>query len=356
MCSTRYQVLLVFCLSLCFLKGIGVNASSRSSINPCIISSLTSATAFYCQFGHRDSMLNRFPTYRYLGAVEVYLQLSTSPYIKSLTPNYFIDRLEARNEQFLIRNGSVAHLKKAFHAYEQNLTKLEQLTAALGVAVEAQKRDFSELTGDQICDWSLIRQMRKNLWRSFRQFKRELSTAYQTEVVLIAQYVHNVCLFEAVNSLHNVDGSVLPTYVYVRPSLFDGQPRLQHLRGMVVLSRKEGLFSSDTPTIRRDHPDFVGHERALAVFVEAGADGSILSHEFGHLYYLYHHWEDYTKYMERMGNRYQVGGHGTGDASGKAAELAEEGKMPDLHMSWIYRQIWVEEGIDSAVLVHGEEE
>lgn len=356
MYRTQYYILLVFCGCLCFLNRSNCMPASLLQNNPCANSSLTTATAFYCQFNARDSVLNTFPTYRYLGAVEVYLQLTTTPYIMSLTPKYFLDRLEERNEKFLIRNGCISPLRKAFHMYERQLTRLKQLTTALGLPLEATKRDFSELTGEQICDWSLIRQMRKSLWRSFRQFKRELLTAYQTEVVLLAQYLHNVRLFEAVNSLQNLDGSVLPIYVYARPSLFDSEPNLQHLSGMVVLSRQGGLFSSNTPTIRRDHPDFIGHDRALAVFVEAGAEGAVLSHEFGHLFYLYHHWETYTEYMEKMGRRYQVGGHGAGDASGIAAELAEKGKMPDLHMPWAYREVWRDYGIQVPSIVQGGEE
>ncbi len=96
--------------------------------------------------------------------------------------------------------------------------------------------------------------------------------------------------------------------------------------------------------------------RALAVFVEVGSPGAILSHEYGHLYYLYHHWETYTEYMEKMGKHYQVGGHGKGDASGIAAELAEAGKMPNHWMPWTYRQVLGEDSLDIPALVQGEEE
>lgn len=356
MYRTRYQILLIFCLCFCFPNRNRAHNSSLAQSDPCASRSLTSATAFYCQYGVGDSMLNTFPTYRYLGAVEVYLQVTTTPYITSLTPSYFIDRLEERNRKFLIRNGATTALKKTYQHYHDQLEKLKHLTAALGVPVEATRKDFAQLQGAQICDWSLIRQMRRTLWKSFRRFKTELSIAYETEVVLLAQFIHNYCLFEAVNDLVNLDGSTLPVYVYTRPAFFGSQPKLQHLSGMVVMSQQYGLFSSDTPGIRRSHPHFVGHKNALTVIVQVRAPGAILSHEFGHLYYLYHHWEEYKGYMEKMGNRYQVGGHGIGDASGKAAELAEEGKMPALHMPWSYRQSLGEYSMRAPALVQGEEE
>lgn len=55
----------------------------------------------------------------------------------------------------------------------------------------------------------------------------------------------------------------------------------------------------------------------------------MLSHEFGHILYLYHHWENYQKYIEDKGENYKFGGHSAGDPNGKAADLAENGKMPD---------------------------
>ncbi|NRB51992.1 MAG: hypothetical protein HRU41_30245 [Saprospiraceae bacterium] len=340
----RYQILLALCLSWCFLNGGKANASSLTQRDPCSHESLTSATAFYCQFGIRDSALNRFPTYRYLGAVEVYLQTTTTPYIISLTPQYFLDRLAERNSKFLIRNGCITSLKESFHNYQRQLNKLKQLTAALGVSIEAKKKDLTQHKGAGICDWSLIRQMRRTLWKSFRRFKSELSAAYETEVILLAQFIHNPSLFEAVNSLVNLDGSNLPIYVHTRPAFFGSQAILQHLSGMVVMSQQGGLFSSDTPAIRQGHPHFVGHKDALTVIVQVRAPGAILSHEYGHLYYLYHHWEAYTEYMEQMGPRYQVGGHGSGDASGIAAELAEKGEMPDFHMPWSFRKRKAERG------------
>ncbi|MBX2876445.1 MAG: hypothetical protein KTR30_30275 [Saprospiraceae bacterium] len=353
MCRMRYRVLFFICLF--FMEASKAMTSLPSQTDPCANAALASGTTFYCQFSHRDSVLNKFPTYRYLAAVEVYLRITTTPYITSITPSYFIDQLQERNKLFLIRNGSLANLEKAFSKYKEDLNKLKQLTLALGVPLEATKRDYRALTGEQICDWSLLRQKRKALWKSFRLFKQELSVAYETEVVLLGQYLHNRRLFEVLNSLANLDGSALPIYVCARPALFDSEPHLQHLSGLVVLSRQAGLFSSDTPSIRRDHPNFVGRPRALAVFVEIGSSGSILSHEYGHLYYLYHHWEAYTEYMEKMGHRYEIGGHGPGDGSGLAAELAEEGKMPDLSMPWAYRPSW-NSGIEPiSVAVEGEE-
>ncbi len=215
MCRTRYLALFFFCYLL----------ESKAAI-PQPPRTDSCSTAFCCRFSHQDKALKEFPTYRYLAAVEVYLSFTNSPYIPSTTPNYFITQLHKRNTKYLIRNGSLAPLEQAFHRYKSDLDKLKQLTNALGVALGANKKHFNQLEGEQICDWSLVRQMRKSLWKSFRQFKRALSIAYETEVVLLAQYLHNPCLFEALNGLDNLDGSALPIYVYARPSLFDSKPQL----------------------------------------------------------------------------------------------------------------------------------
>lgn len=356
MCRMRYRTTLLFCIYLCFLNVGNTMPSWPPQTDPCDQASLSSATAFYCQFSHRDSLLDKFPTYRYMGAVEVYLRINLSPYTISLTPQSFIEQLAERNRQFLIRNGGLPKLKKAFCDYQEELRKLKQLTAALGVPLEATKKDFSQLRAEQLCDWSLIRQMRKTLWKSFRRFKSVLSITYETEITLLAQYIHNPGLFEAVNNLVNLDGSSLPVYVYARPAFFGSSSSLPHLAGIVIMSQQEGLFSSDTPAIRSEYPGLVGHEGALTVFVGVQAPGLTLSHEFGHLHYLYHHWEDYTDYMKEMGRRYQVGGHGAGDPSGLAAELAEKGKLPDLHMPWTYRPAWKTTSHDIPAIAQGAEE
>lgn len=299
-----------------------------------------SKIAFLCRYSYQDSVLNTFPTYRYIGAVEVYLELTPNPYVVSKTPELFIEVLKERNQHFLVRNGDAMALRSHYQSYLENLNRLKSLTSGLGVPLTANRKVFSNEKGDQLCDWSLVKQMRRALWKSFRKLKRSMQAAYETEVLLLSQYLHNHCLFEAVNTLTNLDGAPLPTYVYSKHRLFQDQPQLSHLNGIVVLGCQNGLFSSDTPAIRRDYPDLIGKAGSLAVFVEAGAPAAILSHEYGHLYYLFHHWETYTAYMKSMGSRYQVGGHGIGDLSGEAAELAEAGKMPDLHMAWQHRMLW----------------
>lgn len=277
-----------------------------------------------------------------LDSVEAYLQVAHSPLYYSPTPCLFIDESKNKAGRSLIRNGDLEGLEVAFLAYQSDLTNLRTFSRIHMIPPQATRRAHSRSSKVKQINWNSFRKLQKQLWASFQDFRLALLLAHQTEQLIWAQYRHNPMLYQAVNSLINLNGKPLPVYVYTRHTLFHEDPELQHLAGMLVVSLQEGAFSSDTPVIRSCHPEFVGKSGALAVFVDSEADGATLSHEFGHLYYLYHHWEPYMKFIALQGEHYQIGGHGLGDNSGRAANLAEEGKMPDVHMPWTYRKQWSE--------------
>lgn len=298
-----------------------------------------SAISLFRQYSCQDSLLSRFPTYGILVAVELYLESGHQPFVKSSTPKAFIRKLKQRNELFQIRNGHLCSLEEAYDVFQNHLQRLRSFTEALGVSWDVSRKDFNRQKGGDLCDWSLLKQMRTSLSKAFKAFKKELVLAYATELALIHQYIHNPLLFDALNKLDNLDGNALPTYVFSRRSLPDQKAELLQVEGLVVMSQYQGLLSSDTPQIRRSYPHFIGEPNALSVFLEMGSPGALVSHEFGHLYFLYHHWEDYMEYVLAKGKNYQIGGHGHGDPNGEAAELAEHGKMPDQHMPWFHRRV-----------------
>ncbi len=284
----------------------------------------------------------RFPNPSLLDSIETFLEIATTPYHLSPIPYLFIDQLKTRATESLIRNGDLDVLVKTYRLYQNDLAALRVFAKTHQVSLDAKRKELCAVKKGHICDWGDFRKLRKQLSKSFESFRLALLAAYHTERILWAQYQHNPSLYHAINSLVNLNQQPLPVYVQTRTPLFHDDPGLQHLEGMLVVSLKEGIFSSDTPFIRKYHPRFVGRSGAIAIFVDSEADGATLSHEFGHLYYLYHHWESYMKFIVQQGEHYQIGGHGAGDCSGKAADLAEAGKMPNLFMPWAYRKRWSE--------------
>lgn len=285
-------------------------------------------------------MTTAFPNLHLLDSVESYLEAVYTPFDLSPIPYLFIEELRQRAATSLIRNGDLDTLEITYRKYQDNLTRLQLFSKMHEIPLEAERRGDCRSRERSHRNWNSFKKLRQQLLASFEDFQGTLVNAYQTERLIRAQYQHNPGLYQAINKLINLNGEPLPVYVQTRNSLFHEHPGLQHLEGMLVVSLTEGAFSSDTPFIREHHPSFVGRSGALAVFLDSEAEGATLSHEFGHLYYLYHHWEPYMKFIAEQGEQYQIGGHGAGDCSGKAANLAEAGKMPNLFMPWTFRKRW----------------
>ncbi|MBX2876446.1 MAG: hypothetical protein KTR30_30280 [Saprospiraceae bacterium] len=341
MCKTLHYTLLT--ISLLFAVVDPMNAITLSFPKRLLTNTqLPARSAVATPTARKDrAMIPDLPNPPLLDSVKTFLETALTPFNLHPTPYLFIDELKKRAANSLIRNGDLDVLEKAYWDYQDKLAKIRVFTKTHKIPLQAKRKELCAAKNGHSCAWGALRKMRKQLLVSFEDFRLALQTAYHTEQLLWAQYHHNPDLYQAINTLVNLNGKSLPVYVQTRVSLFHEDPDLQHLEGMLVLSLQEGIFSSDTPIIRMEHPDFVGRAGAIAVFVEADADGATLSHEFGHLYYLYHHWEQYMKFIAHKGSCYEIGGHGTGDPSGIAANLAENGEMPDLHMPWTYRKQWL---------------
>ncbi len=290
-------------------------------------------TSLFSRFAYNDERLNIFPTYRSLATVEVYLAATKTPFLPSVTPHRFIQSLQQRNTKFQIRNGDLEALEANFALYLEALKDFLYLVDEMGGDPMLSKQEFNQqlkqkanLAAEK--SWPTFKQKRKRVWKSFRQFRAQLKVAYETEKALINQYLYHKHLFDSLNGFWNTNDERLAIYVYTRKELFHKNTALGNLAGLVVITKENGLFSSDTPTIRRDFPAFAGRKNSLAVFLKEGANGATVSHEFGHLYYLYHHWDQYMDFIKEKGSGYVIGGHGTGDPSGEAAVLAELGEMP----------------------------
>lgn len=295
--------------------------------------------SFFSRFAYNDKRLNIFPTYQALAAVEVYLRTGRTPFTTSTTPLRFIKNLRQRNQHFQIRNGELELLSKSYARYQEKLTEFHSLLDSVGgdptQSWQQYKKRVYSYSNPKRTEvlWPRFKEKRKQCWKTFRQFRTQMKMAYETERALIRQYLYHAELFDSINHLSNTNGEPLVTYVFTRKKLFHGNPALGNLAGMVVMTKENGLFSSDTPSIRRDFPAFIGQKNNLAVFLNEGAGGATVSHEFGHLYYLYHHWDQYMTFIKSRRGLYVVGGHGKGDPSGEAAVLAELGKMPRLEKS-----------------------
>ncbi len=290
-------------------------------------------SSLFSRFAYDDERLNRFPTYRALATVEVYLTLTKTPFIPSVTPRRFIQSLQQRNTKFQIRNGELETLEANYALYLEALNDFLCLVDVMGGDPMLSKQEFNQQLERKAQlaaanSWPAFKHKRKRVWKFFRQFRVQLKLAYETEKALINQFLYHEHLFDSINGFWNTNDERLATYVYTRKRLFDGNAGLGDLAGLVVITKENGLFSSNTPAIRRDFPAFAGRKNSLAVFLKEGANGATVSHEFGHLFYLYHHWDQYMDFIKKKGSLYVVGGHGTGDPSGEAAILAELGKMP----------------------------
>lgn len=290
----------------------------------------------FSQFKYDDETLNIFSTFKCLPAVAIFMTHGTTPFIPSKTPERFIAALEKRNADFQIRNGDLEYLKESHVTYRQTLSAFRALVDSLGLAVDFTKKEYIQHQGKVVSlaqkqQWQDLKEARSLLEKHFRVFRSALSMTYQTEMTLMKQYLHQPILFESLNNLRNLNNKPLPLYVFSKKRLSDKVMAAGELLGMVLVSKSDGIFSSDTPELRKAFPQFVGREGCLAVFLKEGVEGKVASHEFGHLYYLYHQWDAYINYITDKGKCYEIGGHGQGDPSGIAATMAENGEIPILN-------------------------
>jgi len=154
-----------------------------------------------------------------------------------------------------------------------------------------------------------------------------LELVLATEIVLAEQQKHLPRLFEEMQYLINMDGSPLDIYIFSYAKI--QSYTTFELVGLTTIIQYKGYFTSCSPKFQANFPQLACRENAVAIHLKKGVKGDILSHEFGHLHYLYNNWTEYKKYISKKGDDYVIGGHGEFDPSGISARIAESGKMPE---------------------------
>ncbi|NND07745.1 MAG: hypothetical protein HKN87_15315 [Saprospiraceae bacterium] len=239
----------------------------------------------------------------------------------------FLSRIEDKNAKSMIRNGNFYHAMRAKENYISKLESFKNLCLDLQVSMNMRKRDFRQTLVRRsprnrqliLRKWS---NKRSALRKAVRAFRKQLRSTLAAERAIRRQQNHFPELAERMNSLQNFDHSKLPIYIFFH---YRVTISLEEKLGLSIISYYKGLFTTDSPAANHLYPDLPGMEKALTVHLTSFPSGKILSHEFGHLHYLYHHWFDYQRYIQLMGTAYQPGGHGANDPSGIAANHAEKG-------------------------------
>lgn len=266
-----------------------------------------------------------------LRLIQEHLTEMESPFSESKIATDFLDKIAKKNEVLLIRNGNHTDAVLARKQYEALLGNFQNFCESMGISQNIKRNKLAEFKRDLSAPqkrklWRSMIKYRSAIKKSFDMYKRHLKLMLSTELAIFRQEEHCQELAEHMNRLKNLDGSPLPVYIFshykITRSLYDRM-------GLSIISWHKGLFTTDSPATRHLFPDLPRQEKALTVHLRMNSRGRILSHEFGHLFYLLNHWEEYQQFIQAEGNAYQVGGHGPNDPSGLAAELAELGIVGD---------------------------
>ncbi|MDW3652163.1 MAG: hypothetical protein R8P61_34125 [Bacteroidia bacterium] len=266
--------------------------------------------------------------------IDRYLNDSITPFSDSKTPLRFLKKIRKRNAENLIRNGNLDQAEEISSQYQSLLKRFMHLSDSLDLPMDISRKEFFKRWNSVAKNqkgkgrvWTFFFQRRLSLGRAFKMYKKQLELILSTERVIREQKEHLPELYCYMNSLQNLDGTDLPVYVISYPKVFSGRGR--SVAGMALFATYKGLFTSASPNFVQSYPGLIQKKNALSIHLKKGVSGSILSHELGHLYYLYHNWDEYLHYRESRHRDYRKGGHGLTDPSGQAAEMAEKGIMPD---------------------------
>jgi len=266
--------------------------------------------------------------------IDRYLNDSITLYSDSEIPFRFLEKVRKRNAENLIRNGNLDQAEQVSQQYRFLLKRFMRMSDSLNLPMDISRKEFfknwksvSKKEGKKGRIWTFFFQRRLKLGRAFKLYKKQLELILATERVILEQKRHLPELYRFMNNLVNLDGNELPVYVISYSKVFSGRGR--SVAGMALFATYKGLFTSASPNFVQSYPGLIQKKNALSVHLQKGVTGAILSHEFGHLYYLYHHWDEYLEYRESRPRDYRRGGHGLTDPSGQAADKAERGIMPE---------------------------
>jgi len=275
----------------------------------------------------------RFPVTREMETVLNYAQTSVNPMKRNMSVDQFLKRYYPYFETRLMQNGDIAYLKFYYNKYLATLEECLALARAESLEFTSTRKAFFkkstlETRKEKRLFWRKFDAKRNELIANCFQFREYIIPAVSTEIAMILQEEHFPDLANHMNGLENLDGTPLIVSIYSNRYLNITQRKNANIAGLSIISKCEDVFTSGSPAVREAFPGLRGSNKGLTVHLRLFEDGVTLSHELGHLYYLYHKWEEYVQYIQIKGKDYEPGGHGPDDPSGLAARMTEEGKMP----------------------------
>ncbi|MFK7980529.1 MAG: hypothetical protein AB8G86_11135 [Saprospiraceae bacterium] len=275
----------------------------------------------------------QFDVTREMDTALKYAQTSVDPLKRNMSIDQFLNRYYPYFETQLMRNGDIAYLKFYYEKYLRTLGECLDITSEQPLEFVTNKRAFFkqstfETRKEKRLYWRKFDTKRNELVANFFRFREYIIPAVSTEISLILQEEHFPELAQSMNNLENLDGTPLEVAIYSNRLLVIPTRKNATIAGLSIISKCEDVFTSGSPAVRDAFPGLRGSNKGLTVHLRLFENGVTLSHELGHLYYLYHKWEEYVVYIQRKGKDYETGGHGPDDPSGLAARMTEEGKMP----------------------------
>ena len=318
-------------LVLLFLFGVLANTVFAQLLErqPKVIDLITEITP---QFKEEGEPL-KFDVTREMEMVLKYAQTPVDPMKRNWSVDQFLDRYYPYFETRLMQNGDIAYLK--FY-YKKYLVTLEECFALVkGKPLEFAttrstffKNSTLETRKEKRIYWRKFDAKRNELVANFFRFREHIIPSISTEIAMILQEEHFPDLAVSMNELENLDGTPLQVTIYSNRNLAIPEKKNAKIAGLSIISKCEDVFTSGSPAVRDAFPGLRGSNKGLTVHLRLFEDGVTLSHELGHLYYLYYKWEEYVQYIRIKGKDYEQGGHGPDDPSGLAARMTEAGKMP----------------------------
>ena len=262
-----------------------------------------------------------------------YAQTSVDPMKRNMSVDQFLDRYYPYFETRLMQNGDVAYLKFYHEKYLQTLEECLDLVSGKPLEFATTRKAFFknstlETRKEKRLFWRKFDSKRNELVANFFRFREYIIPAVSTEISMILQEEHFPDLALSMNNLENLDGTPLVVTIYSNQYLSIPERKNATIAGLSIISKCQDIFTSGSPAVRDAYPGLRGSNKGLTVHLRLFEDGITLSHELGHLYYLYHKWEEYVQYIRIKGKDYEPGGHGPDDPSGLAARMTEEGIMP----------------------------
>lgn len=262
-----------------------------------------------------------------------YAQTRVDPMKRDLKTDQFLNRYLPYSTTRLMKNGDIYYLKFYYEKYLNTLTECLDLARNQPLEFITSRRAFfknstMETRKEKRIYWRKFDSKRNELIANFFEFRQYIIPAVSTEISMILQEEHLPVLTYSMNQMENLDQSPLEVMIYSNRVLGIPERKDTRIAGLSIISKCDNVFTSGSPAVRNAYPGLRGSNKGLTVHLRLFEDGVTLSHELGHLYYLYHKWEEYVEYIRRKGKNYEPGGHGPDDPSGLAARMTEEGKMP----------------------------